>query len=71
MTRSAAIDKFRHEVSGLWLGIVLDRPNGGELSVRLRAALKEIDRLAGVLADDLSPQPAANGQPAQQRKAAT
>ena len=68
MTRQQTIDKFRHDVSGVWLEIVLDHARGGELSIRLRAGLKRIDELASQFAQDIAPQtqPAVNG-PAQRK----
>ena len=60
--RQKAIDDFRHEVSGVWLEIVLSGAKGGELSMRLREGLRLIDRLALKLAQELQPEPIPNGR---------
>lgn len=63
MTREEFLEKYRHRISGLVLDAMFgDRAQGGELSLRMRTVLKQIDALIIEMYREF-PQPAPNGQP--------
>lgn len=60
MTRQEAVDKYRHQISGAVLDVLFRKAEGGELSILVRALLRQIDTSLGQMHEELT-RPKANG----------
>lgn len=54
MTRQEAVDKYRHQISGAVLDVLFRNATGGELSILVRALLRQIDTALGQMHEELT-----------------